>query len=114
MMERVHIWLDPDDPSPRRLMGYFAEVFAALDAAPRPFHVEIESADGAGSDAAIDFEQGEPVFRVEGRNAVHANFRRRWIAEHPVPLRLSRRGKTHLAFIPTTGNRVKVRRVGRW
>ncbi len=113
-MERVHIRLDPDNPSPRQLMGYFAEVFAALDAMPRPLHVEVETANAAGANAAIDFERGEPVFRIEGRGAAHANFRRRWIAEHPVPLLLSRRGKTHLTFIPTTGNRVKVRRASRW
>lgn len=111
-MERVSIRLDPDDPSPRRLMGCFAEVFAALDAVPRPLRVEVEV--GVWVNAAIDIEKGEPVFRIEGRNAAHSNFRHRWLAEHPVPLSLSRRGKTRLVFIPTTGNRVKIRRAGRW
>ena len=107
-MERVHIRLDPNDPSPRKLMGYFAEVFAALDAAPRPLRLEVVVVNRENACVTIDFEKGEPVFRVKGRTAAHANFRHRWLAEHPVPLQLSPRGKTNLIFTPTTGNRVKV------
>ncbi len=34
-MEQVTICIEKDNPSPQRLVGYFAEVFAAMDERPR-------------------------------------------------------------------------------
>lgn len=82
------------------LRDQFAAVFADLDANPRPLVLPVRSA------FAIDLEAGEPVFVADGCR-VRANYRGRWLAEHPVPL--SVRPGMKLKFQPTSGNRVKVR-----
>ena len=83
------------------LKAQFAEVFADLDACPRrvAFAVYAEG-------FTLDLPDGEPVF-ARGASAAPANFRGRWLAEHPVPLTLRR--KATFTLVPTTGNRVKVR-----
>ena len=80
---------------------FFAEVFAALDESPRTIKVKV-----SGEGLVIDLVDGNPVFAVEGALA-KADFRNRWLAEHPVPTRLGRTAV--FTFVPTTGNRVKVR-----
>ena len=110
MAERVAIYLDRERPSARALAGYFAEVFAELDARPRTMLVYVHAANEAGAEVRVEIEKGEPVFRVEGSRAAHAHYRGRWLAEHPSPLVFSRRAATKLLLTPTSGNRVKVRR----
>ena len=83
------------------LKAQFAEVFADLDAVPRPVRFPVR-AEGF----TLDLVDGEPRFE-RGKTAAQANFRGRWLAEHPVPLTLKR--KATFALAPTTGNRVKVR-----
>ena len=113
-MERVVVRVDEDDPSPRELMGYFAELFREMDARPREMLVTVWTKNDRGARFAIDLEKGEPVFRREGMNAAHASFRGRYLAEHEIPLALSLNRATKLEFIPTTGNRVKVRKARWW
>jgi len=87
--------------TPSDYRTFFAEVFAALDASPREMKVKV-FAEGL----RIDLVEGDPVFTTPEGSA-KADFRRRWLAEHPVPVTL---GKTSVfTFVPTTGNRVKVR-----
>ena len=81
--------------------AFFAEVFAALDATSRIVKVKV-----SGEGLQIDLVDGEPVFSVGGGLA-KACFRRRWLAEHPVPVKLGR--TSVFTFVPTSGNRVKVR-----
>ena len=83
------------------LKAQFAEVFADLDAVPRPVEFAVY-AEGF----VIDLVAGEPKF-VRGKTAAQADFRGRWLAEHPVPVALRR--KASFSLVPTTGNRVKVR-----
>ena len=83
------------------LRDQFAEVFADLDAYPRPVTFPVY----AGG-FTLDLVDGEPRF-THGGAAAQANFRGRWLAEHPVPLTLKR--KAAFSLVPTTGNRVKVR-----
>lgn len=78
----------------------FAAVFAEMDANPRPVEVK------ALADFEIGLDRGEPVFTCGGES-LRANFRGRWLAEHPVPLRV--RAGDRLGFVPTTANRVKCR-----
>lgn len=80
---------------------FFAEVFATMDAEPVSRRFKVRSAG-----LEIGYEDGDPVFTVAGRS-VRADFRRRWLPEHPVPVRPGR--NSVFSFIPTTGNRVKVR-----
>ena len=109
-MEHVTLWTDRDDPSPGELKGYFAELFASLDADPRPLLVTVDVRNDRRSLVSIDYVGGEPVFMIEGRRPVKANFRGRYLAEHPVPLAFPRRGTMKIVIEPTSGNRVKVRR----
>lgn len=109
-MEKVTLRTDRDDPSPAELKGYFAEVFASLDANPRRMLLTVDVRNDRRTRFEIDLEKGEPVFRAEGHPSVRANFRGRWLAEHPVPLALPRFGTMKLLLEPTTANRVKVRR----
>lgn len=71
------------------LLRGFAEIFASLDENPRELTVPV----------TVDEEMVMEEI---------PDFRGRWIAEHPVPLTL-RKGRNVFRFIPTTGNRVKVR-----
>ena len=107
--ERATIRIDPCDPSPEFLRHCFAAVFASLDERPRELVVDVFAECETLSDAVVTIVDGNPVFIVDGRGVTCADFRRRWIAEHPVPLVLRRKGATRLKMVPTSGNRVKVR-----
>ena len=99
----VRIMVDPDDPDPEAVAGYFAAVLRRLDSHPEPMKISVEAPRGVSLD--IDPADGAFLVRVAGRGVARRDFRRRWIAEHAVPLPL---GATFLA-VPTGGNRVRVR-----
>ena len=89
--------------TPEEYRDFFAEVFADLDGNPRRTGVRFKA-----DELTINVVEGNPVFIVGDAESV-ADFRGRWLPEHPVPLRLHG-PKTHvLRLVPTTGNRVKVR-----
>ena len=90
-----------EERTPEECRAFFAEVFAALDASPREMKVKVFA-----ERLRIDLVEGDPVFTTAGGSA-KADFRRRWLAEHPVPVTLGR--ASVFTFVPTTGNRVKVR-----
>ena len=113
-MDKIFIHTDRDDPSPAALKGYFAEVFAELDAHPAPVMVVLDVHNDRAARVSIAFADGEPVFRIEGRKDVRADFRGRWLPEHPVPLDLPEYGRCKLVLTPTDGNRVKVRLATIW
>ncbi len=113
-MDRIKLVLDWDDPAPGALKGYFAEIFASLDAQPRPLLVTVKAHNDRGARVSVAFKDGNPVFRIEGRKDVPADFRGRWLPEHPVPFYFPEYGTCTLALIPTTGNRVKVRPATLW
>ncbi|MBR1920909.1 MAG: hypothetical protein IJ829_02755 [Kiritimatiellae bacterium] len=87
--------------APSDYRAFFAEVFAELDARPRKMKVKV-----FGDGLVVDMREGNPVFSASGETA-RADYRRRWIAEHPVPVTLGR--ASVFTFVPTSGNRVKVR-----
>ena len=87
-------------PTPREVRDMFAEIFAEMDANPRPMAMKDLA------DFEIDIVRGEPVFSC-GEESFRARFRGRWLAEHPVPIHI--RPGDRIMFVPTTGNRVKVR-----
>jgi hypothetical protein len=107
--ERATIRIDPCDPSPEFLRRCFAEVFASLDANPRLLIVDVYAECESLSEVVVTMVDGNPVFIIDGNGVTCADFRRRWLAEHPVPLVFRRRGVTRLLMSPTSGNRVKVR-----
>ena len=108
-MEQVTICIERDNPSPRKLVGYFAEVFAAMDEYPRQMQVEVRVENEEGLDFELDLEEGEIVVRCRGKTAARGKMRGRYLAEHPVPMVLRCAKATRFIFEPTTGNRVKVR-----
>ncbi len=88
-----------------KVRAFFAEVFADLDARPRPLKVKLVL-ENIPAPCRLDLVDGEPVFSASG-DVAPASFRHRYLAEHPVPLNLLPGLK--MRFIPTSGNRVKVR-----
>ena len=105
--------IDDDDPSSEELRGYFWQVFESVDAHPRPVRLKVVTRNSRTKDVEVDFDaEGRPVFRVGDRTpAVGETFGGRWLPEHPVPLKFNRRGVTWLRLEPTSGHRVKVRRL---
>ena len=108
VVERVSIYLDREDPMPAEFKACIAKVFSSLDEKPRRLFLLIDARNRKGAGVSVDFVDGEPVFMVEGRRAVHASLRKRWLAEHVVPLVLHG-GIARLVLEPTSGNRVRVR-----
>ena len=108
-MERASITADPENPSPQELRRYLAAVFAALDERPRRLYLTIDVRGAGAAKVSLDLEDGEPVFRIEGRKPAKCRLGRRYLAEHPVPLVL-RGGFVALVLEPVSGNRVRVRR----
>lgn len=99
--------------TPEEYRDFFAAVFADLDANPRETGVRFKA-----DDLVIDIVNGNPIFIIgEAETGVDAaslprvvaDFRGRWLPEHPVPLRFHGPKLHVLRFVPTTGNRVKVR-----
>ena len=107
--ERAALRVDPCDPSPEFLRGCFAAIFASLDERPRLLSVDVFARYESGEEAVLDMKKGDPVFSVGVAKSAEANFRLRWIAEHPVPLSISGPGPVRLEMLPASGNRVKVR-----
>lgn len=110
---RATVRLDPAAPSAAFFRACFAGILSSLDAHPRRLLVAVHAANAAGAAVRIDFADGNPVFRV-GEETAPADFRRRWLPEHPVPLAFDLRRPVRLLFVPTDGNRVKVKRLARW
>ena len=99
----VSITIDPEDPRPKDIAEYFAAVARRLDEHPEPMRLVVEAPRGVVMD--IDRE-GRLVFKVPGRRPVPLDIRRRWIADHPVPLDLG--GRTVLIVKPVDANRFRV------
>ena len=93
--------------TPRAFRGFFADVFARLDAVPKRSVVKLLE-----GGVTVDLVGGEPCFSAPDGTRAQANFRGRWIAEHPVPLVLH--AGDRLTFVPASGGRVKVRRSTVW
>jgi len=105
----VSITVDPDDPRPKDVAGFFAAVARRLDERPEPMRIEVQAPRGVELD--IDRE-GRLIFRVHGHRPATLDLRRRWIADHPVPLDLG--GRTVLRVTPVDSNRFRVVRRGRF
>ena len=114
-MDHATLRIDPDDPSPGELKGYFSELFDELKNSPRDILVRVITQNDRHAASSIDFEDGEPVFMIKGRQAAKANLNGRYIPEHPVPLKLSKsEGGTRLVLSATKDGRVKVRKAKLW
>ena len=105
----VRITIDPDDPRPKDIADYFSAVARRLDERPERMRVMIAAPDGVVLDMDVS---GRLVFRVKGHRPAMLDVRRRWIADHPVPLELG--GTTMLVVRPVDANRFRVRLASFW
>lgn len=108
----VRIAVDPDDPAPKAIAGYLAEVACRLDERPERMRVVFDGANAARSSITLDFTPaGEMVVSVDGHRPKKLDLRRRWIPEHPVPLVLWSRHRwrnLRLYVDPVDSNRFRV------
>ena len=84
----VRVTIDADDPRPRDVARYLAEIAARLDERPERMRIVFDAPPGVELDLEDD---GRLVVRVPGRRAYRFDLRHRWIADHPVPLSLAPR-----------------------
>lgn len=85
----VTVTVDADAPRPKDVAGYLAEIAVRLDERPERMRVVFDAPPGIELDLEPD---GRLAVRVEGRRAYRLDLRRRWIADHPVPLPLGSSG----------------------
>ena len=84
----VRVTIDADDPRPRDVARYLAEIAARLDERPERMRIVFDAPPGVELDLEDD---GRLVVRVPGRRPYRFDLRHRWIADHPVPLSLAPR-----------------------
>ena len=112
----VRVTIDADDPRPRDVARYLAEIAARLDERPERMRIVFDAPPGVELDLEDD---GRLVVRAPGHRVHRFDLRRRWIADHPVPLALSPRPPLSLRFLrllrpltlfvdPVDGNRFRV------
>ncbi|MBP5285862.1 MAG: hypothetical protein ILO34_07140 [Kiritimatiellae bacterium] len=86
------------------LAEFLSGVFASMAERPRAIAATVDLR-GAG-ELSLDLKDGEiEVSGADGERA-RRDFRRRWLAEHPVPLKLG--GRTELKMEPAGGGRTRV------
>jgi len=106
----VTIQLDPDDPTPSHFAECIAQVAARLDERPEPMRLVIRGADKGGLPVVMDSVDSGEAFRITcgAHRPRRLDLRRRWIAEHPMPL-VIRPGKPTVLYItPVDANRFRV------
>lgn len=106
----VTIQLDPDDPSPGHFAECLAQVAARLDERPERMRLAIRGANRGGLPVVLDLVDGGAAFRITSgaHRPKKLNLRRRWIAEHPVPLEIRPGRETVLYITPVDANRFRV------
>lgn len=102
----VRVVVDPDDPTPADIGGYLAEIARRLDARPERMRIAFIGHTERNRALSLDLEaDGALRVEVDGHRAHRVDLRRRWIAEHPVPLSLRR---VVLYVDPVDANRFRV------
>ncbi len=105
--KRVLVRSSPYEPSAEAFAGYLAEVASHLDEKPEPLAMTL---DGGGRAHEIDFlPDGRMSVSIDGAGRHVFSLRRRWIPEHPVPLRFGAGGgQARLYVRPASANRFHV------
>ena len=99
----VTVTIDADNPEPKEIAGYLAEIAARLDERPERMRVRFVSPCGVSLDIVSD---GRLSICVAGRRPYRFSLRRRWIADHSVPLELK---DAVLLVDPVDAGRFRVR-----
>lgn len=100
----VHIWIREENAKPEEIAGYFMELARRLDGYPRKMRLIVESS----VPVILDFDpkDGNPAVSV-GSVRCKFDLRRRWLAEHPVPMEFGEH-PVELLIDPIDGNRFRV------
>ena len=102
----VTLTIDPDDPRPADIAGYFAQIAQRLDARPERMRLAIHGRTRERRTLSLDFQSdGKMSVSVEGGGQHAFDLRHRWIPDHPVPLDLRRQC---LYIDPVEQNRFRV------
>ena len=102
----VQVRVDPADPRPEAIAGYFAEIAQRLDEHPQRMRVVVDGRNERNLAIALDLLPDRRMrVEVEGRRPKIFSLRSRWIADHPVPLALRR---AVLYVEPVEANRFRV------
>ena len=92
--------------SAAKIASFFAELFAILDERPRETALDVElPEDGV---FGLDLFEGEAYVFGEAGEKAKIEVARKYIADHPVPLRFGKR--TRFVLSPVSGGRVSVRK----
>ncbi len=87
----VRVVVDPDDPTPEAICGYLAEIARRLDAQPERMRIVFDGRNAAGRAIGLDLDSDRALrVSVERHRPKRVDLRGRWIADHPVPLSLTR------------------------
>ena len=102
----VTVCSDDDGPSADDMARWLAEIAVRLDERPERMRIDFRCAARDGRDVTLDLlPDGRMRVEVAGAPPRPFDLRRRWIADHPVPLSLRRR---RLWVKPVDGNRFRV------
>lgn len=106
----VTVQLDPDDPSPEHFAECLAQVAARLDERPERMRLVIRGAAKGGLPVVMDAVDSGAAFRITcgSHRPRRLDLRRRWIAEHPLPLVIKPGRPTVLYVAPVDSNRFRV------
>lgn len=87
----VRVTVDPDDPRPEAIGEYLVEIARRLDERPERMRIVFDGRNARGRSIRLD-QDGDGALRVfvDGCRPRRVDLRRRWIADHPVPLDLKR------------------------
>lgn len=103
----VRVRVDPEEPRAEEVAGYLREIAVRLDERPERMRVEVVAENAGGRGIELDADGVRRlVVRVEGGGEAKVNLRMRWIADHPLPLKLP--GKKTLYIEPVDANRFRV------
>lgn len=102
----VRVVVDPADPLPEDICGYFAEIACRLDERPERMRVVFDGRNSRNRAISLDVEADRALrVSVEGHRPRRVDLRGRWIPDHPVPLPLK---KAVLFVEPVDANRFRV------
>ena len=106
----VTVQLDPDDPTPEHFAECLAQVAARLDERPERMRLVIRGAAKGGLPVIMDSVDSGAAFRITcgSHRPRRLELRRRWIAEHPLPLVIRPGRPTVLYITPVDSNRFRV------
>lgn len=102
----VRVVVDPDDPRPRDIAAYLAEIARHLDERPERLRIVFDGRNRSNRAIALDLDpDGTLRVSVDGQSSHALDLRGRWIADHDVPLDLRR---AVLYVQPVDANRFRV------